>query len=55
MFIFLFLIAFGVAGGFWAKSKNRNPWGWGLLCGALPLIGLIALAFQKPLPAITQA
>lgn len=54
MFIFVIMLVFGVAGGFWARSKNRNPFGWGLLCGAFPLIGLIVLAFQKPLPAIVQ-
>jgi hypothetical protein len=51
MFILVFLLVFGVIGGIWASAKRRNPIGWGLLCAFLPLIGLVILAFQKPLPA----
>lgn len=41
----IWLIILGLASGFLAKRKNRNPWGWGI-AGALSFfIALIILAF----------
>jgi hypothetical protein len=46
-------------GAFWAASKNRNPFLWGVLCFLLPLIGQVLLAVvgdDKPLDTkIAQA
>lgn len=45
--LFIIPIVFGFIGGFWAAAKQLNPIVWGVVCGLLPVIGLVILAFQK--------
>lgn len=43
---FVFWIGFAIAVGFWADSKGRNGFGWGLLSLVIsPLLGAIILFF----------
>ena len=39
-----------LAAGFVAVTKNRNPFGWFLAGGLLPLISLMILATSSKLP-----
>jgi hypothetical protein len=38
-------------GAAWAKSKNRSPVTWGIVCFLTGFLGLIILAFQRALPS----
>lgn len=48
MVILAIPLIFGLIGGFWANAKGLNVALWAILCGLLPLIGLVILAFQQP-------
>jgi hypothetical protein len=45
--IFMVMIVFAIIGGFFAKSKGRDPLGWALICGMTGIIGIIVLAFMS--------
>lgn len=47
MVILVIPVIFGVIGGFWANAKGLNVALWAIVCGLLPIVGLIILAFQK--------
>jgi len=53
MIILVFVIS-GLIGAFWASSKNKNPFLWGILCFLFPVIGLIFLAFAKDEQSIEE-
>lgn len=48
MVFFVIVVVFAFIGGYWAHTKGRNPVLWGIICGLFPVIGLVILAFQKP-------
>lgn len=48
MVIIVIMLVFAAIGGFWASAKGLSVALWAIVCGLFPLIGLIILAFQKP-------
>lgn len=50
MLAVIMLLGAGIS-AFIASNKNRNPLGWAALGFCFPLIGILVIACQTPLPA----